>query len=287
MISKKIEYRKFFFLQLILKKVKLSYFTFITCKEKHFKRFLSENCQKPSQRSSSASSSSSSGSRPDCSSSSLPTWEGKYSHSMASGTLERCSLHRWMPIFTVQGRWQTACMASCGWAVCWCQRCGSSGPWWRWGYGMGRLWLWTTNTLLMTFECTVTWSWGPLLCHSSTDHHLILQYDNALPHVAKICTQFLEAENIPVLAWPALTGHDTHWACLGCSGSAYTTPCSSSRQYPATSHSHWRGVDQHSTGHNQQPDQLYAKEMCCTAQGKWWSHQILTGFRSVYLICTF
>ncbi len=27
-------------------------------------------------------------------------------------------------------------------------------------------------------------------------------------------------------------------------------------QYPATSHSHWRGVDQHSTGHNQQPDQL-------------------------------
>ncbi len=50
--------------------------------------------------------------------------------------------------------------------------------------------------------------------------------------------------------------------------------------HPATSHSHWRGVDQHSTGHNQQPDQLYAKEMCCTAWGKWWSHQILTGFRT-------
>ena len=40
---------------------------------------------------------------------------------------------------------------------------------------------------------------------------------------------------------------------------------------------HWR-VGQHSTGHNQQPDQLYAKEMCCAAWGKWWSHQILTGF---------
>ncbi len=77
-----------------------------------------------------------------------------------------------------------------------------------------------------------------------------------------------------------LTGHVTHWACLGCSGSAYTTACSSSCQYPATSHRHWRGVDQHSTGHNQQPDQLYAKEMCCTAWGKWWSHQILTGFRT-------
>ncbi len=75
------------------------------------------------------------------------------------------------------------------------------------------------------------------------------------------------------------TGHVTHWACLGCSGSACTTACSSSCQYPATSHIHWRGVDQHSTDHNQQPDELYAKEMCCTAWGKWWSHQILTGFQ--------
>ncbi len=52
-----------------------------------------------------------------------------------------------------------------------------------------------------------------------------------------------------------LTEHVTHWACLGCSGSAYTTACSSACQYPATSHSLWRGVDQHSTGHNQQPEQ--------------------------------
>ncbi len=35
------------------------------------------------------------------------------------------------------------------------------------------------------------------------DHHLMLQHDNARPHVAMICTQFPEAENIPVLAWPA------------------------------------------------------------------------------------
>ncbi|KAL0155373.1 hypothetical protein M9458_049636 [Cirrhinus mrigala] len=35
------------------------------------------------------------------------------------------------------------------------------------------------------------------------DHHLMLQHDNARPHAARICTQFLEAENIPVLAWPA------------------------------------------------------------------------------------
>jgi hypothetical protein len=48
---------------------------------------------------------------------------------------------------------------------------------------------------------------------------------------------------------------------------------SSSCQYPATSHSHWRGVGQHSTG--QKPD---AKEMCHAAWDKWWSHKILTGF---------
>ena len=35
----------------------------------------------------------------------------------------------------------------------------------------------------------------------------------------------------------------------------YTTACSSSCHYSQC------GVDQHSTGHNQQPDQLYVKEM--------------------------
>ena len=32
--------------------------------------------------------------------------------------------------------------------------------------------------------------------------HLMFQH-NAWPHVARICTQFLEAENVPVLPWPA------------------------------------------------------------------------------------
>ncbi len=118
----------------------------------------------------------------------------------------------------------------------------------------------------------------PIVVPFIHDHHLMLQHDNARPHIARICTQFLEAENIPVLAWPAyspdMSPIEPVWDALD------TTACSSSCQYPATSHSHWRGVDQHSTGHNQQPDQLYAKEMCCTAWGKWWSHQILTGFQT-------
>jgi hypothetical protein len=35
-------------------------------------------------------------------------------------------------------------------------------------------------------------------------HHLMFQHDNAQPHVARICTQFLEAENVTVLPWPEM-----------------------------------------------------------------------------------
>ncbi len=43
----------------------------------------------------------------------------------------------------------------------------------------------------------------PIVVPFIHDHHLMLQHDNARPHAARICTQFLEAENIPVLVWPA------------------------------------------------------------------------------------
>jgi hypothetical protein len=33
--------------------------------------------------------------------------------------------------------------------------------------------------------------------------HLMFQHDNARPHVASICIQFLEPENVPVLPWSA------------------------------------------------------------------------------------
>ncbi len=51
------------------------------------------------------------------------------------------------------------------------------------------------------------------------EHHLMLQHDNARPHVARICAQFLEAENIPVLAWPAysqnMSTFEHIWDALG------------------------------------------------------------------------
>uniref|UniRef100_A0A8D3CD91 Tc1-like transposase DDE domain-containing protein n=1 Tax=Scophthalmus maximus TaxID=52904 RepID=A0A8D3CD91_SCOMX len=43
----------------------------------------------------------------------------------------------------------------------------------------------------------------PIVVPFIHDHHLMLQHDNLRPHVARICAQFLEDENIPVLAWPA------------------------------------------------------------------------------------
>ncbi len=177
---------------------------------------------------------------------------------------------RMNPGFTVQGRWQTACMALCGWAVYWCQCCGSSGPcgvmvWAGLCYGQRTQMHFTEGILnAQRYRDEIL---RPIVVPFIHNHHLMLQHDNARPHVGRISTQFIEAENIPVLALPAyspdMSPIEHVWDALD------TTACSSSCQYPATSHSHWRGVDQHSTGHNQQPDQLYAKERCCTAWGKW------------------
>ena len=125
----------------------------------------------------------------------------------------------------------------------------------------------------------VTRSWGPLLCHSSTTittccsmimHGPMLQ--GSVHNSCKLKTsQFLRGQHTHRTCHP-LNMFGMLW--IRHAYDTYTTTCSSSCQYPASSHIHWRGVDQHTTGHNQQPGQLYAKEMW----GKWWSHQIRTGF---------
>ncbi len=78
---------------------------------------------------------------------------------------------------------------------------------------------------------TVTRSWGPLLCHSSTT---ITSCCSMIPCCKDLYT-IPGSWNHPSSCMASiLTGHVTNWACLGCSGSAYTTACSSSCQYPAT-----------------------------------------------------
>ena len=43
----------------------------------------------------------------------------------------------------------------------------------------------------------------PLVISFIRRRHLMFQHGNARPHDARICTQFLEAENVPVLPWHA------------------------------------------------------------------------------------
>ncbi len=136
--------------------------------------------------------------------------------------------------------------------------------------------------LLMAFwmyRHTMTRSWGPLLCHSSTT---ITSCCSMVIHGPMLQGSVLNSWKLKTSQF--LHGQHTHRTCqplsmfgmlwIGVNDSVFPVPANI--QQPHTSH--WRGVDQHSTGHNQQPDQLYAKEMCCTEWGKWWSHQILTGF---------
>ena len=73
---------------------------------------------------------------------------------------------------------------------------------------MDRHKLWTTNTLhfidgnlnAQRYRGEVLM---PIVVPFIRRHHLMFQHDNAQPHVARICTKFLEAENVPVLPWPA------------------------------------------------------------------------------------
>ena len=90
-------------------------------------------------------------------------------------------------------------MVSCGPAVCRCQRSEQSAPWWRWGYGMGRHKPQTTKTIAFYRDEILR----PIVVPSIHRNPLMFQHNNARPHVARICTQFLEAENVPVLPWPA------------------------------------------------------------------------------------
>ncbi len=120
---------------------------------------------------------------------------------------------RMNPGFHCTGQMADSVYGVCGWAVCWCQRCGSSGPWWRWGYVWAGVCYgqWTQCILLMAFwmhRDTVTRSWGPLLCHSSTT-------------ITSCCSMIMHG---PMLqgsvqnSWKlktsqSLHGQHTHWTC--------------------------------------------------------------------------
>ncbi len=133
---------------------------------------------------------------------------GLHYQRISAQTARHC-LRGWIPVFTVQGRWQTACMSLCGWAVCWCQRCGLSG---------GGVMVWAG--VCYGQRTPVHFIDGifnpqryrdqilrPIVVPFIHDYQLMLQHDNARPHVARICTQWkLNTSQF-------LHGQHTHWTC--------------------------------------------------------------------------
>ncbi len=124
----------------------------------------------------------------------------------------------------------------------------------------------------------VTRSWGPLLCHSSTT-------------ITSCCSMIMHGpmlEGSVQNSWKLkrsqfLNGQHTYRTChpLSMFGMLWTGVYDSVFQFLPISSNFAQPLKRSGpTLNNQQHDQLYVKEMCCTAGGKWWSHQILTGFRT-------
>ncbi len=162
---------------------------------------------------------------------------------MASGTLERCSLHGWIStVFTVLGRWQTSV-----YGIVWVSGLLMSMLWIEWPMVAVGLWYAQAYVmdnehwciLLMAFWMhwdTVTRSWGPLLCHSSTT---ITSCCSMIMHGPMLQVSVYNSSKLKTSSCSCmgsiLTVYVTHWAWLGCYWSAYMTACSSSCQYPETS----------------------------------------------------
>ncbi len=95
------------------------------------------------------------------------------------------------------------------------------GLWYRQAYVMDNE---HRSILLMAFwlhRDMVTRSWGPLLCHSSTT---ITSCCSMIMHSPMMWGSVHNSWKLNILnscMASILTGHVTHWACLGCSGSVY------------------------------------------------------------------
>ncbi len=139
----------------------------------------------------------------------------------------------------------------------------------------------------------------PIVVPFIHDHHLMLQHDNARPHVARICTQFLEAENIPVLAWPAyspdMSPIEHVWDALDRRIRQRVPVPANIQQLRTAIEEEWTNIPQATIN-----NLINSMRRRCVALREangghtrywlvfgppppntvWWSHQILTGFRT-------
>jgi hypothetical protein len=107
-------------------------------------------------------------------------------------------------------------------------------------------------------------------------HHLMFQHDNARPNIARICTQFLETVNVPVILWPAYSPDISPikhvWDALDrCVQQCIPVPLNSQQLHTALKRSR-------TTFHRPKSTAWSTIRRRCAVWGKWWSHQILTGY---------
>ena len=88
----------------------------------------------------------------------------------------------------------------------------------------------------------------------------MFQHDNAWPHVTRIHTQFLEAENVPVLPWPA---YSPDMSPIKHVYDALDQRIQKGVPVPANIKQFCTAIEEE--WDNQQADQLFAKEMCRAA----------------------
>lgn len=116
-------------------------------------------------------------------------------------------------------------MALCRWVVCRCQPLWISWPmlavgFWHVRHMFGQQTQGHIYAIVIANRCHDEVLWPVVV-------PFIHKHDDAWPHVARICPQFLHAENIPDFTWPAYPPDMLpNRACLGCSGSMYTAACS-------------------------------------------------------------
>ena len=70
-----------------------------------------------------------------------------------------------------------------------------------------------------------------------TAHNLTFQHDNARPHVARVCRDFLNQNNVQVLDWPPYSPNRAPLGCVGQDGKEARQRTEQRRTAPASSYS--------------------------------------------------
>ncbi len=128
--------------------------------------------------------------------------------------------------------------------------------------------LWTTNTGAFYWCTEILWR--------DPEAHCCAIHPWPSPHVARICTQFLEAETIPVLAWLAYSldmSHIEHvWDALDRRIQQRVPVPANIQQLRTAIEEEWTNIPQATIN-----NLINSMRRRC---GEWWEHHIVTGFRT-------